>query len=674
MTQEIINNRYKIIKILGEGGFGKTFLTEDIHMPSHRYSVIKVLKPINNNPQIYKLIQDRFHREAVILEELGNSNNRIPKLYAYFSEQDQFYLVQEYIEGQTLAHKLQHLGPMSESAVKEILKSMLYVLNFVHSRQIVHRDIKPDNIIFRESDSVPVLIDFGAVRESMGTITNSQGQPTSSIVIGTPGFMPPEQAAGRPVYNSDLYSLALTMIYLLTGKMPQELQDPRTANFVWHQYAPNVSPNLRIVLDKAIAYNPNERYLSAKDMLDALQSPQFPHIEATQPNFPGVSPAEPDTIIKQNPPPDINQGFQPNSGGRGNTNQNNQQPGFNQGYQSNSGGGYTNQNDQQPAFNQGYQSNWVGGGGTFNTSTQVPQEVQGWNWGAFLLSPIWSITNQVWIGLISCIPFIGIPMNFILGAKGNAWAWKSRPWGSIQAFKAHQRTLTIVGLSITPFWAPLVIVFYAGALSGGDTMTQTSNQSQTNLPTPSFSPSTSTPEPVTTPSTSTSTSTTKNQFLPVEINSLKNYTYKTGLFSISIPEGWKIEDKSQPGEAIVLWQDKYENGGIFIHVFAAQGNETKDQLTEILKRSVNKAFSNLPSFSMDQPVVLGSGRVRISWSYKFTQGNKQGLFLGNSFVQQQGNKISFYTDVVPQEQFDRLKPSLEQILATYQVDPSAALP
>ena len=185
MIQKLISNRYKIVKVLAEGGFGKTFLTEDTHLPSGRHCVIKQLKPVTNNPQIYKLVQDRFQREAAILEELGNGNNRIPNLFAYFSEQDQFYLVQEYIQGKTLTDKVQTEGPLSESAVREILKSLLYVLNYVHSKQIVHRDIKPDNVILRDSDNVPVLIDFGAVRESMGTVANSQGNAISSIVIGT---------------------------------------------------------------------------------------------------------------------------------------------------------------------------------------------------------------------------------------------------------------------------------------------------------------------------------------------------------------------------------------------------------------------------------------------------------------------------------------------------------
>lgn len=204
------NNRYRIIRSLGGGGFGETFLAEDTQMPSHRLCVIKQLKPIQNNPQIYQLVQQRFQREAAILEELGDNSNQIPRLYAYFSENGLFYLVQEYIEGQTLTSKLREQGLMSESAVKEILISILPVLEYVHSKGIVHRDIKPDNILIRHTDNKPVLIDFGAVKETVGTVMSPSGNSAKSIVIGTPGFMASEQSIGRPMFASDIYSLGLT--------------------------------------------------------------------------------------------------------------------------------------------------------------------------------------------------------------------------------------------------------------------------------------------------------------------------------------------------------------------------------------------------------------------------------------------------------------------------------
>jgi serine/threonine-protein kinase len=268
----LLNNRYQVIRILGSGGFGETFLAEDTQMPSRRRCVIKQLKPIHNNPQVYQLVQERFQREAAILEELGSCCQQIPSLYAYFQLHGQFYLVQEWIEGDTLTERVRQQGLFSESEVRELLVNLLPVLAYVHSRHIVHRDIKPDNIILRAQDGKPVLIDFGAVRECMGTVLNSQGLPTSSIVIGTPGYMPSEQAAGRPVYSSDLYSLGMTAIYLLTGKSPQQLQtDSQTGEILWHDYATHLSPPFANIIDKAIRYHPRDRFASAKEMLDALQ-------------------------------------------------------------------------------------------------------------------------------------------------------------------------------------------------------------------------------------------------------------------------------------------------------------------------------------------------------------------------------------------------------------------
>ncbi len=271
--QTLLNNRYQVIRTLGSGGFGETFLATDSYMPSKRLCVVKQLKPVENNPQIHQLVQDRFQREAAILETLGGDCNQIPALYAYFSSEEQFYLVQEWIEGDTLTKTFQKQGLFTETAVRELLINILPVLDYIHSQHIVHRDIKPDNIILRHHDGKPVLIDFGAVRESMGTVLNTQGNPTSSIVIGTPGFMSSEQAAGRPIYSSDLYSLGLTAIFLLTGKRPQKLEtDSQTGEILWRQYTSNLDPIIARVIDKAIAYHPRDRYHTAKDMLEALQN------------------------------------------------------------------------------------------------------------------------------------------------------------------------------------------------------------------------------------------------------------------------------------------------------------------------------------------------------------------------------------------------------------------
>ncbi|NEU83566.1 serine/threonine-protein kinase [Nostoc sp. UIC 10630] len=303
MTITLLNNRYQVIQVIGAGGFGETFLAEDVHMPSRRRCVIKQLKPItNNDPQNYQLIQQRFEREAATLEYLGESSNQIPKLYAYFSENGQFYLVQEWIHGQTLTKIVEAKGFESEAAVRQILLSLLWVLNYVHSKGIIHRDIKPENIILRSVDNKPVLIDFGAVKETIRSVVNSSGYPTRSLVIGTPGYMPSEQAVGRPVYSTDIYSLGLTAIYLLTGKHPQELQtDLKTGEILWQEHAPNVSSQLAAVLNQAIKPHAGDRYSTASKMLHALQSASNipPELAA---NTPTVNFYPPATSTRQTQP------------------------------------------------------------------------------------------------------------------------------------------------------------------------------------------------------------------------------------------------------------------------------------------------------------------------------------------------------------------------------------
>ena len=273
MKAELLNKRYRVLDTLGRGGFGETYLAEDSHMPSGRKCVIKQLKPVVQKPRIPLWMKERFQREAAILEELGEGSTQIPRLYAYFSEDDKFYLVQEWIEGQTLAQKWSSTGNLESKQVISILEQLLPVLDYIHERRIIHRDIKPENIILRDRDLIPVLIDFGAVKEAMATQVNVKNSSAFSVSIGTPGYMSSEQAAGRPTYSSDLYSLGLTAIFLLTGKSPQDLEsDPRTGEIIWQKHIPNLDGKLTAILDKAIRFHPRDRFASAREMLAALES------------------------------------------------------------------------------------------------------------------------------------------------------------------------------------------------------------------------------------------------------------------------------------------------------------------------------------------------------------------------------------------------------------------
>jgi serine/threonine protein kinase, bacterial len=265
---------YPISQQLGTGGFGTTYLATNTLMPSRPYCVVKQLIPTSTDPQVQQLIQDRFKQEAIVLENLGKaSNGMIPMLYHYFVEQGEFYLVQEYIEGQSLTDRVRNYGVFTETQVRQFLTDLLPTLTYIHSKGIIHRDIKPDNIMVRQSDNKPVLIDFGAVKEIMNTVMIASANTAKSIVIGTPGFMPMEQMSGRPVFASDLYALSLTAIYLLTGKTPGEIEtDPHSGAINWQVSAPNVSAELAEVLNKSIEYSPRDRYLNAPEMLQALGS------------------------------------------------------------------------------------------------------------------------------------------------------------------------------------------------------------------------------------------------------------------------------------------------------------------------------------------------------------------------------------------------------------------
>ncbi len=283
---------YPIIKELGDGGFGKTYLATNTLLPARPYCVIKQLKPVGNDPQLQQLIQERFEKEAIILEGLGDgSNGMIPRLYAYFVEQGKFYLSQEYIDGQTLSDRVRTHGLFTDLQVRDLLANILPTLSYVHSHGIVHRDIKPDNIMLRQRGNQPVLIDFGAFKEIMSTVMRNSGNSTRSIVIGTPGFMPMEQLAGRPMYTSDIYSLGMTAIYVLTGKMPEEIgSDPSTGDINWHPYVLNVSPQLIEVLNKSIQPSSRDRYANAQEMLAALTI---------------TAPIPPQTTVQHQPKPTI---------------------------------------------------------------------------------------------------------------------------------------------------------------------------------------------------------------------------------------------------------------------------------------------------------------------------------------------------------------------------------
>ncbi|AFZ00276.1 bifunctional serine/threonine-protein kinase/formylglycine-generating enzyme family protein [Calothrix sp. PCC 6303] len=266
----ILRNRYKIIKHLGDGGFGATYLAEDLNIPitPKPKCVVKHLRPQNSDPAVLELAKQLFEREANALYRLGNLHEQIPKLSEHFQENGEFYLVQEFIDGNDLDKEISAGSKLNEIEVLQLLREILEILAVVHNNNIIHRDIKPANIMRRQDGKI-VLIDFGAVKEIKG-LSISQGQVKSTITIGTPGFMPSEQAIGEARLCSDVYAIGMLGIYALTGIQPHQLpRDPNNGEVIWRNWA-NVNDKTAKVLDNMVRYRSGERYPTAVQALDAV--------------------------------------------------------------------------------------------------------------------------------------------------------------------------------------------------------------------------------------------------------------------------------------------------------------------------------------------------------------------------------------------------------------------
>ncbi|MBD2515997.1 pentapeptide repeat-containing protein [Nostoc sp. FACHB-973] len=268
----LLRDRYQVVKPLGQGGFGATFLANDQALPGEPSCVIKQLRPSGNAPHVLQMARELFEREAKTLGKIGN-HPQVPRLLDYFEEHEQFYLVQEYISGDTLQEEVKLNGVLSETGVKQFLSEILPLLQYIHEQKVIHRDIKPANLIRRTQDARMVLIDFGAVKNQVtqGAASPSGQTALTAYAIGTPGFAPPEQMAMRPVYASDIYALGVTCIYLLTSKTPKDLDyNPTTGEMMWEQLV-QVSDHLSNVLRKMLEVSVRNRYQSAADVLRALQ-------------------------------------------------------------------------------------------------------------------------------------------------------------------------------------------------------------------------------------------------------------------------------------------------------------------------------------------------------------------------------------------------------------------
>ena len=277
MLGKTLNKQYEIVKFLGKGGFGETYIALDKNKLNSQ-CVVKQLKPKNTDLDTLKAAKKLFDREAKILKQLGN-HNQIPKLLAHFEEDKEFYLVEEFIDGNDLKKELEAVKQLGEQQVIALLRDVLEILKFVHQRGVIHRDIKPSNLIRRRQDGKIVLIDFGAVKEVTTQETSSDGITSFTLAIGTRGYMPNEQQGGKPRFSSDIYALGMTAIHALTGMSPptpskkfsNQLQEhSRTGEIIWRQYA-QVSNQLAAILDKMVKTHYRDRYDRVEDVLKDLQ-------------------------------------------------------------------------------------------------------------------------------------------------------------------------------------------------------------------------------------------------------------------------------------------------------------------------------------------------------------------------------------------------------------------
>ena len=295
-----LNNHYRIVRELGHGGFGRTYLAED----AHRFNepcVLKEFAPQVQGSYALQKSEELFEREAGVLYKL--QHNQIPRFRELFrvsiSDRGYLFLVQDYVPGQTYrflldARKRQGLR-FIEAEINQLLIQILPVLEYIHSLGVLHRDISPDNLILRLSDGMPVLIDFGGVKQVAATVESlfaeANGTPAPATRIGKLGYAPVEQMQmGIVSPHSDLYALAATVLVLLTGKEPHQLLDTQTLHWNWRAEC-SLSPNLSLVLDKMLAQQPSQRYSSAREVMLALSRnpplqpplPPAPDFGSTQP-------------------------------------------------------------------------------------------------------------------------------------------------------------------------------------------------------------------------------------------------------------------------------------------------------------------------------------------------------------------------------------------------------
>ncbi|OIP75138.1 MAG: serine/threonine protein kinase [Oscillatoriales cyanobacterium CG2_30_44_21] len=270
----VLKGRYAVQATIGQGGMGRTYLAQDLER-FNETCVLKEFIPPQDSQEVTEKSKELFRREASVLYQIRHP--QVPEFRATFESEGRLLLVQDYVEGKNYRNlMLERLGAgrsFSEVEIFALMQQLLPVLSYLHSHNIIHRDISPENLMLRSRDNLPVLIDFGVVQETNAKLSSQMGIPAATVA-GKAGYAPPEQLqSGNAYANSDLYALAVTSIVLLTGKEPTELFDSINLAWNWQQFT-NVNPAFARVINQMLSYKPTNRYRSADEVSQALLTAQ----------------------------------------------------------------------------------------------------------------------------------------------------------------------------------------------------------------------------------------------------------------------------------------------------------------------------------------------------------------------------------------------------------------
>lgn len=258
--------QYQVLRTLGQGGMGTTYLAWDKQASSDKGPKLLVLKEMNDDMAQVAKAQELFEREARTLKALTHSG--IPKYYDFFVEDDKKYLAMELVHGEDLEKRVLNSGPVAPKQAVEWMIQACDILDYLHSCKppLIHRDIKPANLMVRHLDNRIVVLDFGAVKES-GTAYRTR--------IGAEGYSSPEQERGSPVTQSDLFAIGPTLIFLVTGETPLRYYRHRGSGYGFDvSNVPTITPGLREVIERTCEPKVRDRYQTAQELAQALAASQ----------------------------------------------------------------------------------------------------------------------------------------------------------------------------------------------------------------------------------------------------------------------------------------------------------------------------------------------------------------------------------------------------------------